>query len=97
MFAKIPGFKVIFFHPGRLKVRIDSLKGQRPLGVQTAKELSANQAVKKIAVDPAKGDVLIQYDREMIKDPSIVDQLAASLKKLYPELDIDALRGKLLD
>jgi hypothetical protein len=33
----------------------------------------------------------------MIKDPNIVDQLAASLKKLYPELDIDALRGKLLD
>lgn len=84
MLPKIPGLKIIFFHPGRVKVRIDSLIGNRPLGVQTAKDLSANNAISKIAVDPAKGDALIQYDRKLIKESIIMNHSRRHSKNYFP-------------
>jgi hypothetical protein len=95
MFKAIPGVKILSFFPGRVKLRIEAVQGDEALAKQATTEIGANSAIKKIMVDPGSGNVLINYDRKLIKEPETIDALSDTLAELFPDIDIDALRAKL--
>ena len=95
MFKAIPGVKILSFLPGRVKLRIEAVQGEEDLAKKATAQIGANAAIKKIMVDPGKGDVLINYDRKLIKEPETIDALSETLSELFPEMDVAALRAKL--
>jgi hypothetical protein len=95
MFKAIPGVKILSFFPGRVKLRIEAVQGEEALAKKATADIGANAAIKKIMVDPGKGDVLINYDRKLIKEPETIDALSDTLAELFPDMDVAALRAKL--
>jgi hypothetical protein len=95
MFKSIEGVKILSFFPGRVKLRIEAVKGEEALAKRATKDIGAIDAIKKIMVDPGKGDVLINYDRKLIKEPATIDALSDTLSELFPDMDVAALREKL--
>ena len=95
MFKSIEGVKILSFLPGRVKLRIEAVKGEEALAKKATAQIGAIDAIKKIMVDPGKGDVLINYDRKKIKEPDTIDALSDTLSELFPDMDVAALRAKL--
>ena len=95
MFKSIEGVKILSFLPGRVKLRIEAVKGEEALAKQATAQIGAIDAIKKIMVDPGKGDVLINYDRKKIKEPDTINALSDTLSELFPNMDVAALRAKL--
>jgi len=95
MFKSIEGVKILSFLPGRVKLRIEAVKGEEALAKKATAQIGAIDAIKKIMVDPGKGDVLINYDRKKIKEPDTINALSDTLSELFPDMDVAALRAKL--
>jgi hypothetical protein len=95
MFKSIEGVKILSFLPGRVKLRIEAVKGEEALAKKATAQIGAIEAIKKIMVDPGKGDVLINYDRKKIKEPDTINALSDTLSELFPDMDVAALRAKL--
>jgi len=95
MFKSIEGVKILSFLPGRVKLRIEAVKGEESLAKKATAQIGAIDAIKKIMVDPGKGDVLINYDRKKIKEPDTINALSDTLSELFPDMDVAALRAKL--
>jgi hypothetical protein len=95
MFKSIEGVKILSFLPGRVKLRIEAVKGEEALAKKATAQIGAIDAIKKIMVDPGKGDVLINYDRKKIKEPDTINELSDTLSELFPDMDVAALRAKL--
>jgi hypothetical protein len=95
MFKSIEGVKILSFLPGRVKLRIEAVKGEEALAKKATAQIGAINAIKKIMVDPGKGDVLINYDRKKIKEPDTINALSDTLSELFPDMDVAALRAKL--
>ena len=95
MFKSIEGVKILSFLPGRVKLRIEAVKGEEALAKKATAQIGAIDAIKKIMVYPGKGDVLINYDRKKIKEPDTIDALSDTLSELFPDMDVAALRAKL--
>jgi len=95
MFKSIEGVKILSFLPGRVKLRIEAVKGEEALAKKATAQIGAIDAIKKIMVEPGKGDVLINYDRKKIKEPDTINELSDTLSELFPDMDVAALRAKL--
>ena len=95
MFKSIEGVKILSFLPGRVKLRIEAVKGEEALAKKATSQIGAIDAIKKIMIDPGKGDVLINYDRKKIKEPDTINALSDTLSELFPNIDVASLRAKL--
>ena len=88
-----PGFKVVSFFPGRLKLRVDKVKDDQSFASKVEKDLQDLVSIKLIEANAESGKVLIKYDKKSFKDEKNVDELIAALKALFPDADTGKLKS----
>lgn len=88
-----PGFKVVSFFPGRLKLRVDKVKDNQSFAEKVEKDLRDLVSIRLIEADASSGNVLIKYDKKTFKDEKNVDELVYTLKALFPDLDAGKLKS----
>ncbi|KPJ95067.1 MAG: hypothetical protein AMJ53_03640 [Gammaproteobacteria bacterium SG8_11] len=88
-----PGFKVVSFFPGRLKLRVDKVKDNQPFADKVEKDLRGLISIRLIEADAMSGNVLIKYDKKTFKNEKNVDDLVSTLQALFPDLDAGKLKS----
>jgi hypothetical protein len=91
-----PGVKVVSFIPGRVRLRVEKMKGNQDFAERVEKELSENSALKLVETKADSGSVLIKYDRKLLKQEHHADELLKSLRRLFPGFDTEKLRKYLV-
>lgn len=88
-----PGFKVVSFFPGRLKLRVEKVKDDQSFAEKVETDLRGLVSIKLIEADAETGNVLIKYDKKTFKDEKNVDELVSTLQSLFPDLDASKLKS----
>ncbi len=76
------------FSPGRLRVRVDLLKGKPKLARGIEQHLSPVWGIHRVEIDPATGGCLLLYDSQAVTSPQFIDAVATPLSRLLPHLDV---------
>jgi copper chaperone CopZ len=92
---KVAGIEVASFFPGRVKLKVEEVSGDAEFAGQLEDELAEVPGIKHVAADAKKGTVLIKYEKKKITQPESIDMLADILRRLFPHVDVDKLRGML--
>jgi Heavy metal associated domain 2 len=87
------GIRVVHAIPGRVRVKIASLKENAALVRDVQGRLSGVQGIQRVEVNPITGSVLILYDRTAFESLDSLFSLAACLSPLFPDLDFSRLEG----
>lgn len=85
------GVKVASFIPGRVRIKVDELKGAEALAKRVEAELAEVPGIKTVEANGLSGSVLVKYDRKTIRSPSSAQQLGAALARLFPNRDLSRL------
>lgn len=93
---RLQGVELVSFIPGRVRLRVDVLKGNPALGTRAERELGAAPGIKSVDVSPTTGSLLLVYDRKAVKDPAAVNQLFDTLHALFPTVNLASMRDWLL-
>ena len=88
-----PGFKVVSFFPGRLKLRVDKVKDNQSFANKVEADLRDLVSIKLIEANAESGKVLIKYDKKSFKDEKNVDELVSALQSLFPDADAGKLKS----
>ena len=76
------------FAPGRLRVRVDLLKGRPELAQRIEQHLSPVSGIHRLEIDPSDGGCLLVYDSRTVTSPEFVDAVSRPLAALIPRLDV---------
>jgi Heavy metal associated domain 2 len=95
----IPGLQIPHVSPGRIRVRLDKIKGNSNLARELEQRLARLEYLQKIEVNPVTGSVLITYDPHQLATlehdlGDIVHELLALAKTLQlipPQYDTTEL------
>ncbi len=85
------GITVVHAIPGRIRLKIASLRDNSTLASELQHRLVAIQGVKQVETNPRTGSVLILYDAAAMASPEALLTLAAPLSQLFPGLDLKDL------
>jgi hypothetical protein len=94
---KADDVKILSYVPGRVRLRVKALKGNRNLAKVAQKEISAVPGVKEVTINELTGSVLLRYENSMLGNQESVDAIFATLSLLFPSADIDKIRTWLAD
>jgi hypothetical protein len=94
---KADDVKILSYVPGRVRLRVRPLKGNRNLVEVAQKEILAVPGVKEVTINELTGSVLLRYDNTMLGNQESVDAMLETLGLLFPSLDIDRIRVWLAD
>ena len=86
------GVKVLSFFPGRVRLRIDDLKGNRALAQAVEARLAGIAAISHVEANSASASLLVKYDRRQIGRPDSARALDAALRELFPRLNFSRLQ-----
>lgn len=90
---KIEGVKVRSFFPGRVRLKVEALKGKPELAGRVQADLAGIDAIQSVEVHPDTGSVTLRYDRKAIRSPASVDALVTTLGRHFPHIDFEQIRG----
>ena len=90
---QVDGVKVVHFIPGRVRLKVKEMKGEVEFSQQVEAELSTVPGIEQVEVNPITGSVLIKYDTAAVDCDASIDALAATLRHLFPSLDVDRMRS----
>jgi hypothetical protein len=87
---------------GRLRLRLDALKGQPALATRLHEQLAAVAGVCRVEVKYRTGSVLISYDPRALGSADFIDDLSAAMGTLFPahfapgraRIRVDLLKGR---
>jgi hypothetical protein len=71
--------------PGRIRLKIPSIKGEPGLALEVHKQLAALPVIRRVEVNPVTGSVLVLYDPA---DSAAIAQLG---RMMIPGLDLNAM------
>ncbi len=77
-----------YFAPGRLRIRIDLLRGRRKLAGRIQRLLGPVGGIHRLEIDPADGACLLVYDSQVITSPEFIDLVSRSLAVELPLIDV---------
>jgi hypothetical protein len=89
------GVKVMSFIPGRVRLRVDLLKGAKTLAGQAQARLAEVPGIREVEANPVSGSLLVKYDSRRLAEQASVDALAAALDELFPTLDLSRFKQQL--
>lgn len=92
-----PGVKVMHFIPGRVRLKVDKIKNNETFAKKVKDELLNTLCINEVEINALTGSVVIKYDKCAIEDTENSDDLLATLKKLFPDLDVETLRPYLIN
>jgi hypothetical protein len=76
------------FAPGRLRVRVDLLKGRHQLAQRIQQYLSPVLGIHQLEIDPSDGACLVVYDSRTVTSPEFIENLSRPLATLLPLVDV---------
>jgi hypothetical protein len=77
-----------YFAPGRLRIRIDLLRGRRKLARRIQQLLAPVGGIHRLEIDPADGACFLVYDSQMVTSPEFIDLVSRSLAVVLPQFDV---------
>ena len=89
---KADDIKILSYIPGRVRLRVKPIKGDRKLAEKAQREISAIPGIREVTINKLTGSVLLRYEKNMISNQESVDAVFATLSHLFPSLDIDKVR-----
>jgi hypothetical protein len=80
--------------PGRVRLKLPSLKGNRSLADHVMGRLSAFPAIKKVRINPAAGSLELLYDAALMQESAAL--VIAELKAIFGGYDFSELERHFL-
>jgi len=77
--------------PGRVRLKLPSLKGNRSLADQVVGRLSAFPAIKKVRINPVAGSLELLYDVALMQESAAL--VIAELKAIFGGYDFPSWSG----
>jgi len=85
--------RVFHFIPGRLRLRLDRLRGRPELARQFEVELAAVPGVRRVLANPVTGSLLLEYRVGSLRSAESLVALEHAVQRLFPVAEADRLRG----
>ncbi len=85
--------KILSYIPGRVRLRLDEIKGQPEFAAQVEQRIAEIPGIKAVEAKSDTGSLLLKYERKALKDPATVQTMLGTLEELFPHRDIGKLRG----
>lgn len=92
----VPGVKVLSFVPGRIRLRVDLLKGAKDLARSVEQRLAQVPGILRVEVNPVSASLLVGYDRRRLAEADAIEALGEALRELFPQLDLSRLQKDML-
>ncbi len=90
---KADDVKIVSYVPGRVRLRVKPIKGNRKLAEKAQREISAVPGVKGVTINELTGSVLFRYEKNILGNQEAVDAMFTTLGLLFPTLEIDKIRA----
>jgi copper chaperone CopZ len=87
----IKGIHVVHYMPGRVRLRVDKVKGNPAFAQKAQKKLSQVPGIKKVEAQPRTGSVLVHYDAAALLAEGTLAALTDGFSVLFPEIGAGAL------
>lgn len=87
----IDNVRVTHFMPGRVRIRMEDIKGNPETAEWVRSTLGEIHGVRATNVSIVTGSILLTYDRRSILTEQAAESLGSALNTLFPELDVAKL------
>jgi hypothetical protein len=87
----IKGIRVVHAMPGRVRLKVDKVKGNPAFAHQAQAKLGQMPGIKKVEAHPLTGSVLVYYDAAALLADGALAALTDGFSELFPELGTDVL------
>jgi|YelNatPaOPRAMG01_1025707.scaffolds.fasta_scaffold00991_5 copper chaperone CopZ len=87
----IQGIRVLHAMPGRVRLRVDKVKGNPEFAKQAQDQLGRVPGVKQVEAKPQTGSVLVYYDAAALLADGTRAALTERFSELFPEREADVL------
>lgn len=88
---EIKNVKVVHFMPGRVRLRVEDLKGMPELVRKVQSALGAVPGVERVEVKTLTGSIVIEYNAQSIRSTESREALSKVLTTFFPTLDVPKL------
>jgi hypothetical protein len=82
------------FAPGRLRLTLDPLRGNGAFAAAVTERLAPLRGIERLEIDPATGDVVLDYDPAEVTKWAFVERLSGPVAELLPGLDLRVLAAR---
>jgi hypothetical protein len=88
---EIEGIKVVHALPGRVRLKVDRVKGNPPLAREARTKLAKVPGIRQVETKSATGSLLIHYDTDELFSLTSLEVLSTTLAEIFPEIEVAAL------
>lgn len=85
------GLKVVHALPGRVRLKVAQVKGNKTLARRAEKKLAQVPGIKQVEAKANTGSLLIHYDPEVLFAAASMGILEETLGELFPEIEVVSL------
>ncbi len=87
----IKGIHVVHTMPGRVRLRVDKVKGNPAFAQKAQDKLGRVPGIKKVEARPLTGSVLVYYDAAALLAEGTLAALTDGFSELFPEIGAEAM------
>ena len=87
----IKGIQVVHTMPGRVRLRVDKVKGNQAFAQKAQDKLGRVPGIKKVETRPLTGSVLVYYDAAALVAEGTLAALTDGFSELFPEIGVEAM------
>ena len=87
----IKGVHVVHAMPGRIRLRVDKVKGNPAFAQKAQNKLGRVPGIKQVEAKPLTGSVLIYYDAAALLAEGALAVLTDGFAELFPEIGVAAM------
>jgi hypothetical protein len=87
----IKGIRVVHAMPGRVRLKVDKVKGNAAFAQKAQDKLGQMPGIKRVEAQPVTGSVLVYYDAAALLADGALAALTDGFSELFPELGADVL------
>jgi hypothetical protein len=87
----IQGIQVVHTMPGRVRLRVDKVKGNPAFAQKAQDKLGRVPGVKRVEAQPLTGSVLVYYDAAALLAEGTLAVLTDGFSELFPEIGAEAM------
>jgi hypothetical protein len=87
----IKGIHVVHTMPGRVRLRVDKVKGNPAFAKQAQDKLARMPGMNRVETQPLTGSVLVYYDAAALLAEGALAALTDGFSELFPEIGAEAM------
>jgi hypothetical protein len=87
----IKGICVVHAMPGRVRLKVDKVKGDPAFAQKAQDKLGRMPGIKRVEAQPLTGSVLVHYDAAALLADGALAALTDGFSELFPEIEAGAL------